>query len=263
VRGLEEAMIRTAADYGITCYRIPEYPGVWVDTPRGPEKLGALGIHLSRWITTHGIAFNVEPNLAHFKWITPCGITDKGVCSLKSLLGDACPTWDEAADRLQIHLADVLGFDPQPTPEPSRSVLALTWRRTAEGPRILMMLRQPHTGLWWGSVTGRMEAGEAPEQTALREIREETGLTPLRLSPLGFAHSFWVDPTILNLPQGDPRFNTETCFHAEVPADAEVRLDLAEHSEYRWCSPEEAMALMGWDGSRAALRRFLDDLARG
>lgn len=260
VRGLEEAMIRTAADYGITCYRIPEFPGVWVDTPRGPEKLGALGIHLSRWITTHGIAFNVDPNLAHFKWITPCGITDKGVCSLKSLLGEACPTWDEAADRLQGHLGTVMGFDAQPTPAPGRSVLALTWRRTREGPEILMMLRQPHTGLWWGSVTGRMEAGESPEETARRELLEETGLTAIHLESLDFQHSFWVDPTILNLPPGEPRFNTETCFHAEVPADAEVRLEPSEHSEYRWCRPEEALSLMGWEGSRAALRRFLAGL---
>ncbi len=260
VRGLEETMIRTAADYGVTAFRIKEFPGVWVDTPRGQEKLGALGIHLSRWISTHGIAFNVAPNLAHFKWITPCGITDKGVCSLKSLLGDECPTWSEAADRLQKHMVEIMGFEVAPTPPPTRSVSALTWRRGVNGPEVLMMLRQPRTGLWWGSVTGRQEAGESPEQTAHRELLEETGLHG-RLTPLGFDHTFWVDPAILNLPEGEPRFNTETCFHMEVPFAAEVRLDLSEHSEYRWCSLEEALGLMRWEGGHATLRRLAQLLA--
>ncbi len=259
VRGLEEAMIRTAADYGITCFRIKAFPGVWVDTPRGQEKLGALGIHLRRWITTHGIAFNVAPNLAHFKWITPCGITDKGVCSLHSLLGEACPTWSEAADQLQHHLTDVLGLAPQPTPAPTRSVLALTWRRGSQGPEVLMMLRQPHTGLWWGSVTGRMEPGETPLETCHRELREETGLEGT-LTPLEFQHTFWVDPRILGLPKGEPRFNSERCFAMEVDSNAHVDLDRSEHSEYRWCSLAEAQSLMGWEGSKAALGRLAQRL---
>ena len=61
VRGLEEAMIRTAADFGVVASRLKGAPGIWVETLRGPEKLGAIGLHLSRWITTHGIAFNVSP----------------------------------------------------------------------------------------------------------------------------------------------------------------------------------------------------------
>jgi lipoyl(octanoyl) transferase len=101
VRGLEEAMIRAAGDFDIRAYRIAEYPGAWVDTPRGAEKIGAVGIHLSRWITTHGIAFNVAPELASFRWITPCGITDKGVCSFASLLGDRAPNWTQVADHLE------------------------------------------------------------------------------------------------------------------------------------------------------------------
>jgi len=61
VRGLEEAMILTAADFGVAAQRLQGYPGVWVETPRGWEKLGALGLHLHRWITTHGIAFTYSP----------------------------------------------------------------------------------------------------------------------------------------------------------------------------------------------------------
>ncbi|HEX9082496.1 MAG TPA: lipoyl(octanoyl) transferase LipB [Holophagaceae bacterium] len=252
VRGLEEAMIRTAAEYGVVADRLPGAPGIWVETPRGLEKLGAIGLHLSRWITTHGIAFNVRPNLTHFRWITPCGFTDKGVCSLESLLGDSAPTWEEAADRLQDHLAACLSLDFQPTRPPSRSVSALTWRRGANGPEILMMLRVPEHGLWWQSVTGMMEPGETPEDTAHRELKEETGLTG-KLVPLGLSHSFWVDPSIVHFPDDEPRFNTETCFAMEVAADAEVQLAPEEHSEYLWCGFEEALARMKWEGSKAAL----------
>ena len=252
VRGLEEAMIRTAADYGVTADRLKGAPGIWVETPRGLEKLGAIGLHLSRWISTHGLAFNVAPDLRHFGWITPCGFTDKGVCSLASLLGDGAPTWGEAADRLQAHVAGVLGFDLQPTPQPSRSVSALTWRRGPAGVEILMMLRVPAHGLWWQSVTGMMEPGETPEETAHRELLEETGLRG-RLEPLGLSHSFWVDPAIVKFPDGEPRFNTEVCFAMEVPADTPVRLEPTEHSEYLWCSPDEAAARMMWEGSKASL----------
>ncbi|HJV48642.1 MAG TPA: lipoyl(octanoyl) transferase LipB, partial [Geothrix sp.] len=253
VRGLEEAMIRTAADYGISAERLKGAPGIWVRTDRGLEKLGAVGLHLSRWITTHGIAFNVDPFLPHFRWIVPCGFTDKGVCSLRSLLGEACPSLDQAMDQLQRHLCEVLQLDLQPTRPTSRSVGALTWRRGVDGPEILMMLRQPRHGCWWSSVTGMVERGEALEAAAHRELLEETGLTG-RLEPLGLQHSFWVDPAVVRFPDAEPRFNTETCFAMEVAPDAEVRLELDEHSEFRWCGIDEAQSLMKWEGSKAALR---------
>ncbi|MBK8790499.1 MAG: lipoyl(octanoyl) transferase LipB [Holophagaceae bacterium] len=260
VRGLEEAMIRTARDFGVVADRLQGAPGIWVDTPRGPEKLGAIGLHLSRWISTHGIAFNVRPNLDHFRWITPCGFTDKGVCSLASLLGEACPTWETAADRLQTHLVELLALDLQPAREPSRSVSALTWRRTAAGPEVLMMLRVPEHGLWWQSVTGMMEPGETPEQTAHRELLEETGLTGM-LRPLGLSHSFWVDPAIVRFPDAEPRFNTEVCFSMEVAPDAQVRLEPREHSQYLWCDLEAAQERMHWEGSKAAVALLRKALA--
>ena len=253
VRGLEEVMIRTAADFGVVAERLQGFPGVWVNTPRGWEKLGALGIHLKRWVTTHGIAFNVAPNLQHFRWITPCGITDKGVCSLASLIGAGAPTWEQAAARMESHIAEILAFDPLPLTEPTHSVSALTWRRAPKGPEILVMLRQPDQGLWWSSVTGMLEPGENPEDAAHRELFEETGLSGT-LHSLDFSHTFWVDPAILGLPGSEPRFNTETCFHMEVPFEAEVHLAIEEHSEYRWCSLQEAHALMRWDGSKAAVK---------
>ncbi|HTL99309.1 MAG TPA: lipoyl(octanoyl) transferase LipB [Holophagaceae bacterium] len=256
VRGLEEAMIRAAADFGVKAGRLKGAPGIWVDTPRGLEKLGAVGLHLSRWITTHGIAFNVDPFLPHFRWIVPCGFTDKGVCSLRSLLGDACPSFETAMDHLQRHLCEVLALDLQPVRESSRSVSALTWRRGPRGPEILMMLRQPQHGRWWSSVTGMVEPGEAAEAACFRELEEETGLAPLRLEPLELSHSFWVDPAVVRFPDPEPRFNTETCFHAEVAPDAAVRLETGEHETFRWCPPSEALGLMRWEGAKASLKRL-------
>ena len=253
VRGLEEAMIRTAARWGIAAGRDPAHPGTWVDTPRGPEKLGAVGLHLHRWITTHGLAFNVAPDLSRFRWITPCGITDRGVCSLASLLGPAAPSLEEASRALAEELAGCLDLEPVSVRPRSRSVNALTWRRGAEGPEVLMMLRQPDQGLWWSSVTGMLEEGEELESAAHREVLEETGLRG-ELRPLGLVHSFWVDPALIRFPDDEPRFNTESCFHVQVGPDAEVRLDRSEHSEYRWCSFAEAAELMRWEGSRAALK---------
>ncbi len=260
VRGLEEAMIRTAGEFGVTADRLKGAPGIWVETPRGLEKLGAVGLHLSRWITTHGIAFNVAPNLQHFAWITPCGFTDKGVCSLASLLGPQAPGLEEAEARLAHHLADGLGLDPQPVRPPSRSVSALTWRRSPRGTEILVMLRVPQHGHWWQSVTGMMEPGETPEETAHRELMEETALRGT-LRPLPLEHSFWVDPTIVHFPDPEPRFNTEICFSMEADPDQALRLNPEEHTEYRWCGLDEAQALMKWEGSKAAvglLRRYLE-----
>jgi lipoyl(octanoyl) transferase len=79
VRDLEEVMIRVCADYGVTAGRIEGLTGTWV----GAEKIGAIGVRLSRWITSHGFAFNVSTNLDHFKLIVPCGISDRGVTSLE------------------------------------------------------------------------------------------------------------------------------------------------------------------------------------
>ncbi len=83
MRSLEEVFIRVAGDYGIRAGRIPACPGVWV----GSEKLVALGVHVSRWVTSHGFAFNVNTDLACFQWIVPCGLRGKGVTSLEKLLG--------------------------------------------------------------------------------------------------------------------------------------------------------------------------------
>jgi lipoyl(octanoyl) transferase len=81
VRDLEEVLIRVAADCGIVAGRIPGLTGVWV----GQEKLAAIGVRISRWVTSHGFALNVTTDLDYFRLIVPCGIADRGVTSLARL----------------------------------------------------------------------------------------------------------------------------------------------------------------------------------
>ena len=82
VRDLEEVLIRTAADFGVDAGRVEGLTGVWVG-PAG--KLAAIGVRISRWITSHGFAFNVSTDLDYFDLIVPCGIADRGVTSLEQL----------------------------------------------------------------------------------------------------------------------------------------------------------------------------------
>jgi lipoyl(octanoyl) transferase len=102
VRDLEEVMIRTCREIGVTAVRTDGLTGVWV----GGEKIGAIGVRISRWVTSHGFAFNVNTDLRHFGLIVPCGISDRGVTSLHRLLGhEVDPSRVEAA--LARHMAAV------------------------------------------------------------------------------------------------------------------------------------------------------------
>jgi len=83
LRQLEEVIIKVLAEYGIIGKRVEGYTGVWVND----EKICAIGIAVRHWITYHGFALNVYPNMSHFGLITPCGITDKGVTSIEKILG--------------------------------------------------------------------------------------------------------------------------------------------------------------------------------
>jgi lipoyl(octanoyl) transferase len=90
VRNIEEVIIRTLADYGLEAFRIKDYTGVWLKSDTGPayRKICAIGVHLSRWVTLHGWAFNVDTPLEYFDYIVPCGIADadKTVTSLAAEL---------------------------------------------------------------------------------------------------------------------------------------------------------------------------------
>jgi lipoyl(octanoyl) transferase len=256
VRGLEQAMINAARDFGVDAGRLDGHPGAWAKTKRGPEKIGAVGVHLSRWVSTHGIAFNLDPHMNHFGWITPCGIADKGVCSLRSILGDGCPSRDEAETSLAKHLSEILALAPVPAASPLESISAIVWRRGSSGPEVLMMLcRQPDGGQWSG-ITGMIKDGETPEEAAIRETMEECGLNG-KVQPLDFQHTFWIDPSQARTHSDEPQFNTEMCFHVEVEPNALVSLNQTEHAEYRWYAPNEAMRLMAQEGPIFALKKLM------
>jgi len=102
VRDLEEVMIRVCADYGVAAHRVDGLSGAWV----GTEKIGAIGVRISRWITSHGFAFNVNTRLEDFQLIVPCGIADRGVTSLRKLLGHEMAI-EEVEDRFIRQFAEV------------------------------------------------------------------------------------------------------------------------------------------------------------
>lgn len=117
VRDLEEVMIRVAADVGIEARRIAGSTGVWVGDGSAAEpeaKLGAIGIRISRWVTSHGFAFNVNTDLEFFRLIVPCGIADRGVTSLERLLGRVQNVWDVEA-RFVHHMSSVFERDARVT----------------------------------------------------------------------------------------------------------------------------------------------------
>jgi len=138
VRSLEESMIRTTTEFGVASRRVPGCTGVWVDVPAAAaaeqgsatktvatgkiseekqcaadeEKIGAIGVHLSRWVTSHGFAYNVSTDLRYFDLIVPCGIAGKRATSLEKLLGRRVEI-AEAAPRVVARFADVFGLVPR------------------------------------------------------------------------------------------------------------------------------------------------------
>jgi lipoyl(octanoyl) transferase len=107
VRAIEQVLIDTLADFRIQAGRIPKLTGVWV----GERKIAAIGVHISRWVTSHGFALNVCTDLQYFQYIVPCGLT-KPVTSMAEL---GCPaSWHEVAERVAVHFG--LIFDREMIP---------------------------------------------------------------------------------------------------------------------------------------------------
>ena len=126
VRMLEEAMIRSSVEFGISARREEGKTGIWVAggeknfTQRAQssqsgeetaaEKLGAIGVHISRWVTSHGFAYNVATDLRNFDLIVPCGIAGRKAASLEKLLGRAVKL-NEVAPKIVAHFGDVFGLE--------------------------------------------------------------------------------------------------------------------------------------------------------
>jgi lipoyl(octanoyl) transferase len=84
IRALEQVLIDALAEFGPSGSRLEGATGVWVSMPGGPAKIAAIGVHISRWVTSHGFALNVDPDLTYFRYIVPCGLT-KPVTSMREL----------------------------------------------------------------------------------------------------------------------------------------------------------------------------------
>ena len=239
VASVEEVMIRTARAYGLAAERSAGRIGIW--TPAG--KLGAIGVHISRWITSHGFAFNVSTDLRDFAAIVPCGIADAGVASLESLLGRAPPIAEVEAQIVraagEVWESDVFEALPE------LRTVSVTVER-ADG-CVLLLKRAPDRGSFWQIITGCAEPGESALQTAARELFEETGFSG-EPRDLGYTHSFAMTD------QFPPPFAQESAFAVRV--EGEPRLS-DEHVEYRWCTPEEAFRLLPFAGLRHAVRLAL------
>jgi lipoyl(octanoyl) transferase len=114
VRMLEEAMIRATTELGIPAGREPGKTGVWVTSGKDAEKLAAIGVHISRWVTSHGFAYNVSTDLRYFDLIVPCGIADRRATSLEKLLGRGV-NQKEVAARIARHLGELFGLEMKET----------------------------------------------------------------------------------------------------------------------------------------------------
>jgi lipoyl(octanoyl) transferase len=107
VRALEQVLISAIEEFGIPTQRIAGMTGVWTATEPA-AKLAAIGVHISRWVTSHGFALNVDPDLQHFSYIVPCGLS----LPVTSLRASGCPArWDDVAASIERHFLKVFEFD--------------------------------------------------------------------------------------------------------------------------------------------------------
>ena len=235
---LEEAMIRACAAEGLSTGRIPGWTGVWVGEGPAARKVGAIGVHLSRWRTTHGFALNLAVDLAHFALIVPCGIQTAGVTSLAQEL-DRPVARARVEDSLVAALGELLGRTPVEQSPRAETVAVVVTR----GEEVLLLKRTGARGGFWQPLTGRVERGEAPGDAAGRELEEETGARA-EPRPLDYVHAFGWNGEVAR----------ETAFHAAWPG-GEVRIDPAEHDTFAWVSPRDALARVPYAGLKEAIRR--------
>ncbi len=105
LENLEEIALRTAADFGVSARRRAGLNGAWTEA----GKIAAIGFHLKRWVSMHGMSFNVDLDLAGFQLIVGCGLVGEKVTSLRQILGDRCPSLATVRDHLARHAGEVLG----------------------------------------------------------------------------------------------------------------------------------------------------------
>jgi lipoyl(octanoyl) transferase len=246
VTSLEEVLIRTVAEYGITAARVDGRRGIWV----GNDKIAAIGVRIARWVTSHGWALNVNTNLGHFRLITPCGLHGTGVTSIERQLGRAVPV-EEVREVLAAKFAEIFERELVPRPETIRLVKIIVH----DSERVLLLHRRPERGGFWQPVSGTIEEGESALDTALRELVEETGHAG-QPAPLDLTQSFLIESQYLAARYPSPIIASEAVFHAPLDAHLPVRIDTREHDDWGWFTLAEAMEKIRWTDDREALDRF-------
>jgi lipoyl(octanoyl) transferase len=245
VTKLEEVLIRTVAEFGISAERADGKRGIWA----GNDKIGAIGVRIARWVTSHGFALNVSTNLDHFRLITPCGLHGTGVTSISKLIGRDVAL-SEVRDIAAAKFAEVFERDVVPRSESIRLVKVVVH----DGERVLLLHRRRERGNFWQPITGSIEEGELPLATARRELIEETGHSG-EPEPLDLDQSFMIESQFLAAKYPPPIIATETGFAVEVPPGIAVRIDAAEHDAYGWFTFAEAYEKIRWTDDREALEK--------
>jgi len=250
VRDVEGCIIRTLAEYGLEAGTIPKWPGVWLGGEGSPDarKIAAIGVHISRWLTTHGFALNVNTHLPHFQLIVPCGIREAGVTSMQRELRHivSVPDVEEALAR---HFASVFESERRDAEVSMRTVSVTVVRGQGPQARVLVLRRTAERGGFWQTITGRVEPGETPEQAAARELAEETGLN-LPVRALDYRHAFALAELL------PPRLAEETAFATWCPEGQEARLG-PEHDAHEWLEAPAALQRLPFQGLREGVKRAL------
>jgi lipoyl(octanoyl) transferase len=246
VTKLEEVLIRTVAEYGITAARAEGKRGIWV----GNDKIAAIGVRIARWVTSHGWALNVSTNLDHFRLITPCGLQGTGVTSIERETGRRV-TQHEVREVLASKFAEVFERDLVPRDETIRLVKVLVHDRD----RVLLLHRKPERGNYWQPITGTIEESESPLQAARRELLEETGHA-LEPEPIDLVQSFMIESQFLSSRYPSPIIASEIGYAVEVDSSRPLELDAAEHDTYGWFTFADAYERIRWTDDREALERL-------
>lgn len=246
VTNLEEVLIRTVAEYGITAARVEGKRGIWV----GNDKIAAIGVRIARWVTSHGWALNVSTNLDHFRLITPCGLHGTGVTSIERETGRRV-SMHEVREVLATKFAEIFERELVPRAETIRLIKVLVH----DGERILLLHRKPERGNFWQPITGSIEEDESTLDAARRELMEETGHAGEPLD-LHLAQSFMIESQFLSAKYPAPVIASEIGYHAALDAQLPIRIDPHEHDAYGWFTFAEAFEKIRWTDDREALERL-------
>ncbi len=256
VRSVEEGMIRALAEHGIEAGRIARWPGVWVGSESAGDarKIGAVGVHIARWITTHGFALNVNAALDDFQLIIPCGIREAGVTSMERELGHPVDL-GAVEESLARAFGAVLEAELRLDDARLHTISVTAIRRGPAGPEVLLLRRIPERGGFWQPVTGRRVPGESAEAAARRELEEETGAR-LSVRSLSYRHSFAFGD---QLP---PTVFEEEAFAVDWPAALEPQPG-PEHDAAEWVGVDEAVRRLPFAGLKRAVRRAVSRTESG